>query len=86
MSGSFPIPSGVWEHHSGKRYLVLGSGRFDDDDDQVVVYVRLYERAEGGPPLSVRRARDFLSEVPGEEGESVPRFRFLGDVEPGRGG
>jgi hypothetical protein len=84
MSAAVPIPSGVWEHRSGQRYLVLGTGRLDDDDDRVVVYVRLYGRPDGGPPLSVRRASDFLANVQGNDGATIPRFRFLGEIEPGR--
>ena len=76
------IQAGVWEHRSGKRYLVLGVGRFAEDDDKVVVYIRLYERAEGGPPLSVRRTTDFLASVKWPDGSTAPRFRFLGQGEP----
>jgi hypothetical protein len=84
MRTSAPIPSGIWEHHSGQRYLVLGTGRLDDDDDRVVVYVRLYGRVDGGFPLSVRRASDFLANVQSNDKPTVPRFRFLGEIEPGR--
>jgi hypothetical protein len=76
------IEAGIWEHWRGKRYLVLGCGRFDEDDDHVVIYVRLYERIEGGPAITVRRARDFLAQVTGSDGQRIPRFRFIGQVEP----
>lgn len=76
------ISSGVWEHRSGSRYLVLGVGRFDEDDDEVVVYVRLYSRTQGGSPLSVRRLSDFLTEVPWPDGSTAPRFRFMSAAEP----
>lgn len=76
------IKAGVWEHRSGGRYLVLGIGRFDEDNDLVVIYVRLYARDDGGPPITVRRAEQFLKGVPWPDGQIRPRFRFLGAVEP----
>jgi hypothetical protein len=76
------IRAGVWRHRHGGRYLVLGVGRFDEDDDEVVVYIRLYERAEGGLPLSVRRLSDFLEPVPWPDGSQRPRFEFVGISEP----
>jgi hypothetical protein len=76
------VPAGVWEHRSGQRYLALGVGRFDEDDDEVVVYVRLYERPAGGLPISVRRVTDFLAPVEWPDGSTAPRFRFVGPAEP----
>jgi hypothetical protein len=72
------LPAGVYEHWKGGNYLVLGVGRYDPTDEEVVIYVRLYGRA--GPPLSVRPRADFVAEVE-REGERVPRFRFLGVAE-----
>jgi hypothetical protein len=83
---SEPSFSGVWEHRSGGRYLVLGLGRLDEDDDDVVVYVRLYGRDEGGAPMSVRRRTSFLEPVMWPDGQTRPRFMRLGDAEPRQGG
>jgi hypothetical protein len=82
VSDPASIPAGVWEHRNGGRYLVIGVGRFDDDDDLVVIYIRLYGREAGGLPTTVRRAADFLAPVEWPDGSTSPRFRFLGEVEP----
>lgn len=73
------LPAGVYEHYKGAHYLVLGGGRYDPTDEQVVIYVRLYSRP--GWPLSVRPWIDFFAEVE-HEGRRVPRFRFVGAQQP----
>jgi hypothetical protein len=70
------VPVGVYEHYKGRHYLVLGVARDDSTDEQMVVYVRLYERE--GPPMSVRRLEQFFEEVTTDRGESCPRFRYIG--------
>jgi cyclomaltodextrinase / maltogenic alpha-amylase / neopullulanase len=70
------VPAGVYEHWKGSHYLVLGTGRLDPTDEEVIVYVRLYGRT--GIPLSVRRAEDFFAEVEDDAGQKRPRFRYLG--------
>ncbi len=75
------IRSGVWQHSKGQLYLVLGVGRFDEDDDVVVVYVRLYPRP-GGQPITVRRRSVFLEEVVWPDGERRPRFVRVGETDP----
>lgn len=74
--------TGVWQHRSGARYLVLGQGRWDEDDDDVVAYVRLYSRTEGGAPMTVRRLDRFLEPVLWPDGQTRPRFIPLGPAEP----
>lgn len=76
------VKSGIWEHRSGQRYLVLGVGRFDEDNGEVVIYIRLYGRPEGGLPMSVRRKTDFLAPVEWPDGTRRPRFKYLGQAEP----
>lgn len=76
------ILAGVWQHRSGGRYLVLGLGRFDEDDDDVVVYIRLYGRDQGGAPMSVRRRSSFIEKVRWPDGQSRARFVYLGPHEP----
>ena len=75
MSKSEPIRVGVYEHWKGGQYLVLGVGRFDPTDEEVVIYVRLYGRP--GLPLSVRPRSDFFAEV--DDGIRRQRFRYLGE-------
>jgi hypothetical protein len=71
-----PLRAGVYEHYKGGHYLVLGGGRYDPTDEEVVVYIRLYRR--DGWPLSVRPRSDFFAKVE-HEGQRMPRFRFLGE-------
>jgi hypothetical protein len=78
------LQMGVWTHFRGGRYLVTGIGRLDEDDDEVVIYSRLYQRDEGGLPITVRRLDDFLAPVVWPSGEVAPRFRFLGLAEPAK--
>jgi hypothetical protein len=44
--------------------------------------VRLYSHPDGGPPISVRRAADFLAQVQWPDGSNGQRFRFLGTDSP----
>ena len=72
------VHAGVYEHWKGSHYLVLGVGRYDPTDEEVVIYVRLYSR--DGFPLSVRPRSDFLGKI--EDGGMLrPRFRYIGDRE-----
>jgi hypothetical protein len=80
MSGLAEIIPGIYEHFKGGRYLVLGVARWDETEEPMVVYVRLYSRP--GPPMSVRRVASFGESVETPSGV-VPRFRFLGLAEPG---
>lgn len=79
-SGGALLPCGVYEHHKGGRYLVLGVARDDRDETPLVIYARLYGR--GGLPLSARPLAQFVGEVE-VDGASVARFRFIGLTDPG---
>jgi hypothetical protein len=82
MSEPAETISGVYEHRSGQRYLVLGVARYDATDTPCVVYVRLYGRNQGGYPMSVRMLDDFVAPVEWPDGERRPRFRRIGATEP----
>lgn len=69
---SLSVPLGVWEHRSGKQYLVLGTADDDRGGEPQVIYVRLYSRP--GLPVTARRASVFL-----DSDDAGPRFRWLGD-------
>lgn len=78
--------SGVWRHRRGALYLVIGVGRLDDDDDEVVIYVRLYSGEQGGHPITVRRLSSFIEVVEWPDGSQRPRFNWVGETEPERAG
>ena len=72
--------AGVYEHYKGGQYLVLGIARCDETGEPLVVYVRLYSRP-GGIPMTVRSLESFLAVVQ-HNGETVPRFQWLGTHQP----
>jgi hypothetical protein len=59
------LPAGVYQHHKGPLYLVLGYGHDANYPDRdVVVYVGLQlDEAKTGPRLAVRTVQDFCDEV-----------------------
>ena len=62
----------------GTEASALGLARQDETDEVVVVYVRLYER--DGLPMSTRKL-SIWNETVEHEGRTVPRFRFIGQVQ-----
>ena len=69
---------GVYRHHGGDHYLVLGVARdatYRDEDRLLVIYTRLYGRP--GPPLNARPIEAFTEMVDGPNGP-VPRFTWIG--------
>lgn len=67
------IPLGLYEHHKGKRYEVLGVARHSESLELLVVYRALY----GEHGLWVRPFAMFSEEVL-VEGKKVPRFKYIG--------
>jgi hypothetical protein len=67
------LPSGRYRHYKGNEYQVLGLATHSETDEILVVYRCLY----GNYGLSVRPLDMFTEQVE-VEGESVPRFRYLG--------
>ncbi len=85
MSGANPtsanvesnsLSCGVYRHYKGNEYLVLGVARHSETDEPFVVYARLYSR--DGFPLTVRPLRDFTASVTLDDGQTMPRFCYLG--------
>jgi hypothetical protein len=74
-----PMPSialGVYLHYKNLRYQVLGCVRHSETLEPLVLYRALY--GEGG--LWVRPYGMFCESIV-VDGQSVPRFRFVGDTE-----
>ena len=70
------IEPGIYEHYKGNRYEVTGVATHSETLAKLVVYQALY--GEGG--LWVRPLEMFTEDVE-VEGESVPRFRFIDNIE-----
>ena len=72
------IPSGRYRHYKGNEYTVLGVARHSETDEELVVYRQEY----GEHGLWVRPKEMFLETVV-FDGETVPRFRYVGsEVSP----
>lgn len=74
---------GVWRHFKGQEYLALGLARYDETDDLLVVYVRLYPRE--GVPMSARKL-SIWNEMVEHKGQRVRRFEYVGQVSRRREG
>ncbi len=68
------IRCGRYRHFKGKEYQVLGVARHSETMEELVVYRALY--GEGG--LWVRPAAMWAETVE-RDGETVPRFRYIGE-------
>lgn len=65
---------GVYRHYKGKLYLVLGVARQTETDEELVIYVPLYELPGPGLPLQARPRKNWDEPVDGK-----PRFEFTGE-------
>jgi hypothetical protein len=68
------VQAGRYRHYKGKDYTVLGVARHSETAEELVVYRQEY----GDHGLWVRPKSMFLETVE-DEGQQVPRFRYLGD-------
>jgi hypothetical protein len=64
---------GRYRHYKGQTYIVLGVARHSETEEELVVYRQDY----GSRGLWVR-PKAMFEEFVERNGESVPRFEFLG--------
>ena len=64
---------GRYQHYKGQQYLVLGVARHSETEEELVVYRQDY----GDKGLWVR-PRAMFEESVTIDGQTVPRFRFIG--------
>lgn len=67
------VKNGRYRHYKGKEYTVIGVARHSETEEELVVYRKEYD--DRG--LWVRPKEMFLETVV-VEGQSVPRFEYLG--------
>ena len=67
------VQAGRYRHYKGKEYTVIGVARHSETEEKLVVYRQEY----GDHGLWVRPKAMFLETVE-VEGETVPRFRYIG--------
>lgn len=72
---------GIYQHYKRKgKYLVLGKAKNTETEEILVVYIPLYFDEEyKGPKMFVRPFDMFMEDVKDDNGEIVPRFKYLGD-------
>lgn len=68
------MQTGIYEHYKGNRYKVIDIARHSETDELLVLYRLMY----GDESLWVRPFPMFFEKVT-VDGESVPRFRYVGD-------
>ena len=68
------MQNGRYRHYKGNEYLVLGVARHSESEEEFVVYRQDY----GDRGLWVRPKAMFLEQVV-VNGESKPRFKFVGE-------
>ena len=71
------VTTGVYRHHKGEYYEVIGVARHSEDLSELVVYRALY----GEFALWVR-PRSMFQEIVVVNGREVPRFAYVGDAPP----
>lgn len=69
------LETGFYRHYKGKLYHVIGIAQHSETQEELVVYLPLYEHSGYG--MFVRPLQMFKENVQ-LEGKSVPRFEFLG--------
>ena len=83
MSKKYPR-NGVYEHYKSKPndrryYQVLGVARNTETEEKLVIYIPLYVTPEHrGLRLQARPLNMFLETIDWE-GNTVPRFNYIGD-------
>lgn len=66
------VPPGRYRHYKGRDYLVIGTARHSETEEEFVVYRPDY----GDRGLWIRPKSMFVEDVE-VDGERVPRFRWV---------
>ncbi|MGQ0841724.1 DUF1653 domain-containing protein [Actinokineospora sp.] len=73
---SAEVRAGVYRHFKGRHYLVTGTARHSETEEEFVVYRTLYGKFD----LWVRPVTHFQEDVPAPSGDLVPRFEYVDTV------
>lgn len=65
------LPTGIYQHYKGGKYLVLGVAKHSETLEDMVMYVALYDNDLAN--LWVRPLSMFTEQIE-VEGKKVPRF------------
>ncbi|MBI5655235.1 DUF1653 domain-containing protein [Candidatus Uhrbacteria bacterium] len=70
------IQIGTYRHYSGKAYKVIGIGKHSETLEDMVIYEALYDNQLS--KIWIRPVAMFTEIVPWPDGNSRPRFEFIG--------
>jgi len=71
------LQKGIYEHYKGMRYEVTGTAVHSETEEPMVIYKALYKCEYPEGTLWVRPLAMFTENVT-VDGETVPRFKFIG--------
>ena len=70
---------GVYRHFKGGMYLALMLAKDFETEEDVVVYIPLYDNPESGTRAWTRGLDDFMGVKVMEDGTEVKRFEFISE-------
>ena len=76
MSSNMTIKLGIYQHHKGMKYRVLGVVKHSETLEDLVIYEALYDNKVS--KLWVRPLEMFLDKIE-KDGKLVNRFEFVGE-------
>ncbi len=75
---------GIYRHYAGHHYQVFFIARQTETDEELVIYMPLYEHPKGGRVPQARPLKMWLEEVEIGPNEKVPRFTYVGEKLPAK--
>ncbi len=73
------LKEGIYQHYKGNFYKVIGVARHSETLEELVVYQAMYQSPEFGEDALWVRPKAMFLEYVTVGGNSVPRFRYVGD-------
>ena len=74
------LKPGRYQHFKGNYYELVGIAHHSETLEELVVYRALYVSKDFGPDSLWVRPRAMFEELVRDNGEEVPRFRYVGEV------
>ena len=76
MMSNMTIKLGIYQHHKGMKYRVLGVAKHSETLEDLVVYEALYDNKVS--KIWVRPLEMFLEKIE-KDGKLINRFEFVGE-------